>query len=182
MYRVLKALPIWLLVISAALTTPLLAQTDFNIIPLAQDRPYTKRFGDVWGEDNLACLGIWLDYNSGTPFGVGIYDISNPSNPVRRSVYVASNDNHNQFEQGVVRDKIGYFASWSGGGVHIVSLTNPSSPQTLSIINSFDDGFNSVHTMFLERDFLYEAAHVNNEQRVKIFDVSNPSNPGSMDC
>ena len=32
----------------------------------------------------------------------------------------------NQFELGAVRNKIGYFGSWSGGGLHIVYLTNPA--------------------------------------------------------
>ncbi|MBA4147489.1 MAG: fibronectin type III domain-containing protein [Verrucomicrobia bacterium] len=155
------------------------AQANFNITPLGNHRPLSgKDYGDVWGEDNIACLGIWLGYSSSsTPYGVGIYDISDPTEPTLLSTYLAASASHNQFEQGVVRNKIGYFASWSGGGVHIVSLTNPSSPQTLSIINTASNGFSRVHTMFLERDFLYEAAHVNNEQRVKIFDVSNPFAP-----
>lgn len=178
MYRVLKSSLIGcLLFLSVVSPKQALAQINFNIEKIAADRPYSKRFGDVWGEDNIACLGIWLDYAISPSFGVGVYDISDPSNPIRQSIYVASNSGHNQFEQGVVRNKIGYFASWSGGGVHIVSLTDPASPQRLSIIDSSKSGFNVVHTLFLERDYLYEAAHSNNEQRVKVFDVSDPLNP-----
>ncbi|MFN7137839.1 MAG: immunoglobulin domain-containing protein, partial [Limisphaerales bacterium] len=157
---------------------PLGAQVNFNITPLSIARPYSgKGYGDVWGEGDIACLGIYTGYNSGTLYGVGIYDISNPALPVFLANYRAASGSHNQFEHGMVRDRIGYFASWSGGGVHIVSLTNPASPQTLSAINTASNGFARVHTMFLERDFLYEAAHVAGIETVKVFNISNPSAP-----
>ncbi|MEO6035701.1 MAG: immunoglobulin domain-containing protein, partial [Verrucomicrobiota bacterium] len=78
---------------------------------------------------------------------------------------------------GVVRNRIGYFGSWSGGGVHVVSLTNASAPLLLTRIDSSLGGFNQVHTVFLERNFLYEAAHVAGINFVKVIDVSNPSAP-----
>jgi hypothetical protein len=39
------------------------------------------------------------------------------------------------------------------------------------------NGFDRVHTLFLERNYLYEAAHVSGITSVKVFDVSNPSLP-----
>jgi hypothetical protein len=78
-------------------------------------------------------------------------------------------------------NRIGYFGSWSGGGVHIVSLTNPAAPQLLSRIGAttgtVTNGFDRVHTVFLERVFLYLAAHVPGLVSVKVFDVSNPILP-----
>ena len=143
-------------------------------------------YGDVWAEGNIACTGIWLPASNTN--GVAIFSITNPAAPVLLSNYRSPEGNaDNQFEQGVVRNKIGYFASWSGGGVHIVSLTNPSTPVRLSKIGrttgTATNGWDRVHTMFLERNFLYEASHavtnstITNYTYVKIFDVSNPSLP-----
>ena len=39
------------------------------------------------------------------------------------------------------------------------------------------NGFDRVHTIWLERNYLYEAAHVAGIVSVKVFDVSNPSAP-----
>ncbi|MFN7140080.1 MAG: LVIVD repeat-containing protein, partial [Limisphaerales bacterium] len=156
------------------------AQVNFNITELGRHLPISgKGYGDIWAEENIACLGIWTGYNSTTtPYGVGIYDISNPAAPNYLANYiVATNAAHNQFEHGALRNKIGYFGSWNGGGVHIVSLTNPAAPQTLSVINSSLNGFNRVHTLFLERDYLYLAAHVAGTVSVKVFNISNPHSP-----
>jgi hypothetical protein len=150
---------------------------NFNISFVSQHEPANTSiaFGDVWAEGNIACLGIWTGY--GTNYGVGIYDISNPATPILKSIYSSPISGHNQFELGAVRNKIGYFGSWSGGGVHIVSLTNLTSPTLLSQIGSSGGGHDQVHTVFLERNFLYEAAHVANVNTVKVIDVSNPFAP-----
>lgn len=137
-------------------------------------------YGDVWAEGDLACLGVWLNYSTYN-YGVGIYSISNPAAPVLLSVYSPSPTSQNQFELGALRNRIGYFGSWSGGGLHIVSLTNPASPVLLCRVGAttgnVTNGFDRVHTVFLERHFLYEAAHVAGIVSVKVFDVSNPSAP-----
>ncbi|MEO7297677.1 MAG: immunoglobulin domain-containing protein [Verrucomicrobiota bacterium] len=149
-----------------------------NISLVSQREPNTNStisYGDTWGEGNIACLGIWLGYS--TSYGVGIYDISNPSAPVLQSIYSSPTSSHNQFELGAVRNKIGYFGSWSGGGVHIVSLTNMALPTLLAQIGLVGGGFDKVHTVFLERNFLYEAAHVAGVNTVKVINVTNPSAP-----
>ncbi len=137
-------------------------------------------YGDVWAEGNIACLGVWLGYSANN-YGVGIFNISNPAAPVLLSVYSPNPTSENQFELGVVRNQIGYFGSWSGGGLHIVSLTNPAAPLLLARIGAttgnVTNGFDRVHTIFLERNFLYEAAHVAGIVSVKVFDVSNPLSP-----
>ncbi len=147
-----------------------------NVKPSANPISY----GDVWAEGDLACLGVWLGYSTYN-YGVGIYSISNPAAPVLLSVYNSSPLSQNQFELGALRNRIGYFGSWSGGGLHIVSLTNPASPQLLSRIGAttgnVTNGFDRVHTVFLERDYLYEAAHVAGIVSVKVFNVSNPHAP-----
>src|SRR5690606_30197983 len=72
--------------------------------------------------------------------------------------------------------------SGSGSGLHIISLANPSSPVLLSRITkrsagTVTNGFDDVHTLWVERNFLYEAAHNPGVVSVKVFDISNPSAP-----
>jgi hypothetical protein len=157
-----------------------LTNLNLQLVSIAKPSASPLSYGDVWAEDDIACLGVWLGYNTYT-YGVGIYSISNPAAPVLLSVYNASPLSQNQFELGALRDRIGYFGSWSGGGVHIVSLTNPAAPQLLCRIGAttgtVTNGFDRVHTVFLERDFLYLAAHVPGLVSVKVFDVSNPALP-----
>src|SRR5688500_115796 len=81
-----------------------------NITLLSRTNPVTGSisFGDVWGEGNIACMGVWLNY-APRQYGVGIFDITDPTAPVRLSTYFYTNSpNDNQFEQGVVRNQIGY--------------------------------------------------------------------------
>lgn len=147
-----------------------------NVKPTASPLSY----GDVWAEGDLACLGVWLGYSTYN-YGVGIYSLSNPAAPQLLSIYSPSPTSQNQFELGALRDRIGYFGSWSGGGLHIVSLTNPAAPQLLCRVGAttgnVTNGFDRVHTVFLERNYLYEAAHVAGIVSVKVFDVSNPAAP-----
>jgi hypothetical protein len=156
--------------------------TNLNLQLVSSVKPSAASlsYGDVWAEGQLACLGIWLGYSANN-YGVGIFSISNPAAPVLLSVYSPSPTSQNQFELGALRNRIGYFGSWSGGGLHIVSLTNPAAPLLLSRIGAttgnVTNGFDRVHTIFLERNFLYEAAHVAGIVSVKVFDVSNPLAP-----
>lgn len=156
------------------------ALTNLNVRLVSNTKPSTNsiNYGDVWAENDIACLGVWLNYSTYN-YGVGIYSISNPAAPVLLSIYSPSPTSQNQFELGVIRNRIGYFGSWSGGGLHIVSLTNPSAPSLLCRIGAstgnVTNGFDRVHTIWLERNYLYEAAHVPGIVSVKVFDVSNPS-------
>src|SRR5262245_14831073 len=123
----LKALPI--LAVVLGLVAPARALTNLNLTLVSNVKPSANplSYGDVWGESNIVCLGVWLNYSTYN-YGVGIYSISNPAAPVLRSIYSPSPTGNNQFELGAVRNNIGYFGSWSGGGLHIVSLTNPAAP------------------------------------------------------
>ena len=49
---------------------------NINISLVSQREPNISSsisYGDVWAEDDIACLGIWLGYN--TSNGVGIYAV-----------------------------------------------------------------------------------------------------------
>jgi len=167
-----------------ALLTPASGQaaSNLNIRLVSNLKPSANplSYGDVWAENDLACLGVWLNY-SAYNYGVGIFTITNPAAPVLLSIYSPGPTSQNQFELGALRNRIGYFGSWSGGGLHIVSLTNPAAPSLLCRVGAttgnVTNGFDRVHTIWLERNFLYEAAHVAGTLSVKVFDVSNPSLP-----
>ena len=158
------------------------ALTNLNVTLISNSRPSTNplSYGDVWAENDLVCLGVWLNYSTYN-YGVGIYTITNPASPVLLGVYSPAPTSQNQFELGAVRNRIGYFGSWSGGGLHIVSLTNPAAPALLCRVGAttgnVTNGFDRVHTIWLERNYLYEAAHVAGIVSVKVFDVSNPTVP-----
>src|SRR5882724_4974576 len=112
------------------------ALTNLNIKLISNVKPSANplSYGDVWAENDIACLGVWLNY----------------------STYNPSPTSQNQGELGAVRNKIGYFGSWSGGGLHIVSLTNPSAPGLLCRVGAttgnVTNGFDRVHTIWLERN------------------------------
>ena len=169
----------WLLLLLTVAMMPVRAQ---NITLVSEINPFTTvpmQYGDVWAEDGLACLGVYSPYTAG--YGVGIFSVTNPANPVLLGNYFPSPAGNNQFEMGVVRNKIGYFASNSGsGGLHIVSLTNPAAPLFLSritgnVAGTVTNGFNAVHTLFLDQGRLYLAD--GRTTTVKVFDVANPAAP-----
>ena len=62
--------------------------TKLNISLVGSNKPpqASTGYGDVWGEGNIGCLGVWQStaYNN---LAVGIYDISNPGNPTLSSIY-----------------------------------------------------------------------------------------------
>jgi len=173
---------ILLLTLLASISASRGALTNLNISLISNVKPSANpiSYGDVWAENDLACLGVWLNYSTYN-YGVGIYSISNPAAPVLLGVYSPSPTSQNQFELGAVKNKIGYFGSWSGGGLHIVSLTNPAAPLLLCRVGAttgnVTNGFDRVHTIWLDANFLYEAAHVPGIVSVKVFDVSNPILP-----
>src|SRR5215207_2092366 len=161
---------LFFLVLLVGLVAPRLgaaAPTNLNLSLVSNVKPSANpiSYGDVWAEGDIACLGVWLGYSTYN-YGVGIYSISNPAAPVYLTNYNPAPSGQNQFELGALRNGIGYFGSWSGGGLHIVSLINPKVPSLLCRIGATSgnvtNGFDRVHTVFLERNFLYEAAHVAN--------------------
>src|SRR6478609_9087856 len=73
--------------------------TNLNLQLVSNVKPSVNpiSYGDVWAEGDLACLGVWLNYNTYN-YGVGIYSISNPVTPVLLSIYSPSPASQNQFE------------------------------------------------------------------------------------
>lgn len=125
------------------------------------------RYGDVWGEGNFAYLGSFQGS------GVAIIDISTPGSAFLAAHYNPASGG--QFKDVKVQNGLGYFASDNGGGLHLVDLSNPASPVLRSQITSADGGYDSIHNVFVDGNFLYEAD--GRTPVVKVFDVSNPDAP-----
>ena len=80
-----------------------------------------------------------------------------------------------RFQDVVVINGIGYFASENSGGVHIVDVRNPQNPVLISQIGPAMGGFSFVHEIALGDGLLYEAD--SRTTVVKVFDVANPAAP-----
>src|SRR5215204_3075792 len=124
------------------------------------------QYADIYADGNIAVQG---SYNCRGAF---IYDISNPDAPTLASWY--NPGSNQQFLEAIVIGNRGYFGSGtiSGGvGVHIVDLTNPSSPVLLGTVNSANgNGFNSIHEMvvFSQNGATYLVENFNSLSTTKI--------------
>jgi len=132
------------------------------------------KFADIYADGNIAVQG---SYNCRGAF---IYDLTNPDAPVLASWY--NPGNNQQFLEAIVVGTRGYFGSGNGGGVHIVNLANPYSPQLLGIVNSsLGNGHNSIHEMMVinqfGNDILIENFNGFSSKIIKFIDVTNPASP-----
>src|SRR4029434_37999 len=87
-----------------------LALQAANITLVGKLDPFSgnNRYGDVWGEGNLAFIGSF-DGSGG-----GIIDLSSPASPKLLAHYQP--ETGGLFEDMQVKNGIAYFASWDGGG------------------------------------------------------------------
>jgi uncharacterized protein (TIGR03437 family) len=162
-------LRITLIVCWLALALSSTARADLNARLLAQLDPFPEnnRYADVWGEGNYAYVG---SFNGA---GVMIFDIANLSAPALVGHYNPATAA--RFQDVVVLGGIGYFSSDNGGGVHIVDVRDAANPRLLSQLTPDQNGFPSVHELFVADGVLYEAD--SRTPRVKVFDVRNPAAP-----
>lgn len=133
----------------------------------------TLAYSDLWADGNVAVLGTYSP-----SAGALIFDISNPDNPILASQYNPSPNQ--QMLEAVVRNNIGYFGSGTTGanaqGVHVVDLTNPYNPVLITKITSTNGGgFNTIHEILLDGNFLYETD--SRTPVIKVINVTNPANP-----
>ncbi|HLA94240.1 MAG TPA: FG-GAP-like repeat-containing protein [Pyrinomonadaceae bacterium] len=134
-----------------------------------------SKFADIHADGNIAVLGTY-DCR-----GVFIFDVSNPDNPTLSSWYNPSPNR--QFLEAIVIGNRGYFGSGSGngGGVHIVDLTNPASPQLLGTVTSANNAHNSIHEMMVFQQngatYLIENFNGFSSKIIKVINVTNPALP-----
>lgn len=130
-------------------------------------------YSDGWAFDNLAFVGHY-----GNNTGVHILEVSDPSNPVEINRLPIGDIRDVEVQWQYYNDDwhlIGYFSSDIGNGLHIWEVTDPWNPVALARITSAQGGTNTVHTLSIEGDWLFEAD--SRTATVRVFDVSNPASP-----
>jgi hypothetical protein len=133
------------------------------------------KYSDIYADGNIAVQG---SYNCN---GVFIYNISNPDSPSLSSWY--NPGNNQQFLEAIVIGNRGYFGSGLGnGGMHIVDLTNPSSPVLLGVVDStHGNGHNQIHEMLVFDQggarYLIENFNSTATKPVRVIDITNPAGP-----
>ena len=101
---------------------------------------------------------------------LSLISLENPENPV----FLTQHNTHGYIHDIYVIDNIGYLNA-GNNGLHIVDFSNVYSPQTLGSLTNYDfQGYN--HSGWLSEDGnTYIFADENHGYRMKVCDVSNPS-------
>jgi hypothetical protein len=162
-----------LVVLAVALTSQaLFAQgVHINLRSNMNPSPGAYQYSDVVAEGNFAYVSSW--HNT---VGVWIFDVSNPDAPVFVGKYAPATTSKNM--QGIqVLNGIGYFADDSGGGIHLVDLSNPSQPRLIKRITSTQGGYNSVHDLTLDGNGHMFVPNYRVNDDVQVWNVSNPAAP-----
>ncbi|MDP9159563.1 MAG: hypothetical protein M3O09_04960 [Acidobacteriota bacterium] len=122
-------------------------------------------------EGNYAYVSSW--HNTA---GIWIFDVSNPDSPQYVARYAPSGTSLNM--QAVeVLNGIGYFGDDSGGGIHIVNLSNPRAPKLITRITSAQGGYDSVHDLTLDGNGHMFVPNYRFNDNVQVWNVSTPSAP-----
>lgn len=138
----------------------------------------SAKFADIYAEGNIAVQGSYGCR------GAFIYDVTNPDAPVLANHYnpirPGTGSTNEQFLEAIVLDGRGYFGSGSGGGVYIVDLTNPTSPELLGRATSTSGGaFNSIHEMVVIDQGGVKLLIENDNSGTNLLRVINVTNPAA---
>src|SRR5687767_5854803 len=106
--------PLWLLAFAFVLLASQARSQNITLVGQSDPFPTAHRYGDIWAEGDIVCVGAFSKYTANPSYGVAIFSITNPAAPVLLANYNPNPAGNNQFEQGALRDGIGYFANWSG--------------------------------------------------------------------
>jgi hypothetical protein len=149
--------------------------------PAAPGSNENWKFSDIYADGNIAVQG---SYNCRGAF---IYDITNPDAPVLASWYNAprpgANPPFHTFLEAIVIGNRGYFGTGTGGGVHILDLSDPYHPVLLGIVDpDHGNAFSAVHEMVV---FEQNGARILVEnfnclgctKVLKFINVTDPANP-----
>lgn len=161
------------------LSTDAYSQSSFGVELKGQINPactgtQTTKFADIYADGNIAVQGTY------SCKGALIYNIADSEHPTLAAHYNPTPSQ--QFLEAIVIGNRGYFGSGSGGaGVHIVDLTNPSSPVFLGMVNSANGGgYNTIHEMMVfdqnGQRFLIENSN-GTETPLRIINITNPAAP-----
>ncbi len=163
--RIMGHAGLCVVVLSACATTSA-AELNFNVSFQGSNDPLTGvgRYADVWAEGDHAYLGSFQTT------GVRIFNIADPTNPTLVATYTGGN-----FKDVKTRNGVGYFASDDGQGLHIVDISDPANPTLIKRVTSVQGGFNDIHNVSLDGDYVYQAD--NHNAAVKVLNISDPANP-----
>ena len=152
--------------------TPADAHTTADFLPLkfqGHIAPFgfdeTETYTQVWGDGEFAYIGSLSS-------GVAIVDKSNIEEVSIVSVY-GSNLGVG-FHDVRTADRIGFFSTHADG-THVVDLSTPQEPRTLSRVAADSLGFDFVTNATIEGDYLYQVSDKSSE--IAITDISNPAFP-----
>jgi hypothetical protein len=174
-----------LFLLSLALVGSASAQgTNVVLRANANPRPAHHSYANVWG--NVSGSKTFAYVGSYDANGVLIFDITNPDAPILAANYtyrvsnpVCGTNCDNQLEDVEVQNGIGYFASNTVGGIHIVNLSNPYQPTLITRITSAIGGWDGVHTLLVDGDYLY-VPHFLVDPFMQVWNISNPAAPVLM--
>jgi hypothetical protein len=155
----------------AGTLTGFAAAQGINVKLRANANPFPAhdRYANVWGDGHFAYVGSYFSN------GVLIFDITNPDAPILAANYKdAGHDS--QLEDVEVQNGVGFFASNSQGGIHIVDLSNPYQPKLITRITSAIGGWDSIHTLLVSGRYLY-VPHFLVDPNMQVWDISNPASP-----
>lgn len=128
-------------------------------------------------------LGTLLKDVNGEYQGGLIFDISDPAHPVLASQYnptvpSPTTPKKQQMLEALIRDGICYFGSGNGGGVHVLDCSDPYHPQLITRITQANGGgYDSVHEILLDGNYLYETFNAFNGPFVRVVNIANPAQP-----
>jgi hypothetical protein len=142
--------------------------------------PGKYAYSDLYAEGNIAVLGTYCTdtlgclSNPNDIQGGLIFDITNPDAPVLAARYHP--EPKQQMLEALVKNRIGYFGSGNGGGVHVVNLNDPYNPVLITRITSTNGGgYDTIHEIVIDGNYLYETD--SRTPRIKVIDITNPSAP-----
>jgi choice-of-anchor B domain-containing protein len=133
----------------------------------------TALYSDGWGETNYAYIGHYGNNN-----GMQIIDLSDPTNPTLVSTFLSPSgwNDFRDMETAQQGDRtIAFCSSDTGGGVIVVDVTDRTAPRELYRITVADNGTNTVHTLSVDGDYLYEA--YSRTPNIRVFNISDPESP-----
>ncbi len=174
---------LWTMFLLLAVLAGLASAQGINIKLRANADPHPAhhRYANVWG--NVGTKGTFAYVGSYDANGVLIFDITNPDAPILASNYTYKVSNpicgtncDNQLEDVEVQNGIGYFASNTVGGIHIVDVSNPYAPKLITRITSAIGGWDGVHTVLVNGNYLY-VPHYFVDPKMQVWDISDPASP-----
>jgi hypothetical protein len=161
---------------------PLLQSLEERVVPaltlVGHWNNGTGLFSDGWATTqngrHYAYIGHYGNNN-----GIHVVDITDPSNPILVDNFLSPSGWNDFRDVELVkrgnRRTFGFFSSDIGGGLIVANANNPNNLYEVKRITSAQGGTNTVHTLSVDGNYLYEAD--SRTSTIRVFNITNPSNP-----